>query len=50
MHHATGALMRRLRDWGRSAVGVAIGLKTLLAFGFYLLLWSKVFKGRSFLH
>lgn len=48
--HSTGVtLIRKLKGAWQSAVESTVRIQGLLAFGFYLMLWSKVFKGHHFL-
>ena len=49
MHSMSRTLTQRVKNGWQSAVGSAARVQRLLAFGFYLVLWSKVFKGHPFL-
>jgi len=49
MRSASKVLVQNLRYGGRIAIRSTIRARQLVAFGFYLMLWSKVFKGHHFL-
>lgn len=49
MRSMSRTLSRKVKNGWQSAVGSVARVQRLLAFGFYLMLWSKVFKGHPFL-